>query len=60
MTLDASRHLLTRVEGVIAGERQTAADVLAVVSVAAAVDPSGQRAVQALAEILDAISRRPL
>ena len=59
MTLDASRHLLALVEGVIAGERQTAAAVAVGVSAAVAFDPSGQMAVQVLAAILDAISRRP-
>ena len=59
MSPDASRHLLTLIEGVIAGERQTASDVAVGVSAAVAVDPSGQMAVQVLQAILDAIARRP-
>jgi len=59
MSLDGSRLLLALVQGVVAGERQIASDFAGAVSVAVAVDPSGQMAAQALAEILDAVGRRP-
>jgi hypothetical protein len=59
MSLDASRLLLALVEGVVAGERQITSDVAAAVSIAVAVDPSGRMAVQALADILNAVGRRP-